>query len=38
VRTGDRQMEATLVVAGAKNYGGPFKITDQADLSRINLK
>lgn len=33
VRTGDRQMEATLVVVGrTKNYGGPFKITDQADL------
>jgi diacylglycerol kinase (ATP) len=33
VRAGDRQMEATLVVVGrTKNYGGPFKITDQADL------
>ena len=33
VRTGDRQMEATLVVVGrTKNYGGPFKITDRADL------
>jgi diacylglycerol kinase family enzyme len=33
VRTGDRQVEATLVVVGrTKNYGGPFKITDQADL------
>lgn len=33
VRTGHRQMEATLVVVGrTKNYGGPFKITDQADL------
>src|SRR5271165_5944006 len=33
VRTGDRQMEATLVVVGrTKNYGGPFKITDEADL------
>lgn len=33
VRTGDRQMEVTLVVVGrTKNYGGPFKITDQADL------
>lgn len=33
VRTGDRQMEATLVVVGrTKNYGGPFKITDQASL------
>ena len=32
-RTGDRQMEVTLVVVGrTKNYGGPFKITDQADL------
>jgi diacylglycerol kinase (ATP) len=33
VRTGDRELEATLVVVGrTKNYGGPFKITDQADL------
>jgi len=33
VRTGNRQIEATLVVVGrTKNYGGPFKITDQADL------
>jgi len=33
VRTGDRQVEGTLVVVGrTKNYGGPFKITDQADL------
>ena len=33
VRAGERQMEATLVVVGrTKNYGGPFKITDQADL------
>jgi diacylglycerol kinase (ATP) len=33
VRAGDRQVEATLVVVGrTKNYGGPFKITDQADL------
>ena len=33
VRAGDRQMEATLVVVGrTKHYGGPFKITDQADL------
>ena len=33
VRAGDRQLEATLVVVGrTKNYGGPFKITDQADL------
>jgi diacylglycerol kinase (ATP) len=33
VRTGNRQLEATLVVVGrTKNYGGPFKITDQADL------
>ena len=33
VRTSDRQMEVTLVVVGrTKNYGGPFKITDQADL------
>jgi YegS/Rv2252/BmrU family lipid kinase len=33
VRNGDQQLEATLVVVGrTKNYGGPFKITDQADL------
>jgi diacylglycerol kinase (ATP) len=33
VRAGDRQLEATLVIVGrTKNYGGPFKITDQADL------
>jgi YegS/Rv2252/BmrU family lipid kinase len=33
VRTGDQELEATLVVVGrTKNYGGPFKITDQADL------
>jgi YegS/Rv2252/BmrU family lipid kinase len=33
VRTGDQLLEATLVVVGrTKNYGGPFKITDQADL------
>jgi diacylglycerol kinase (ATP) len=33
VRTGEQQLEATLVVVGrTKNYGGPFKITDQADL------
>ncbi|HXX99383.1 MAG TPA: diacylglycerol kinase family protein [Candidatus Limnocylindrales bacterium] len=33
VRAGDHQFEATLVVVGrTKNYGGPFKITDQADL------
>jgi diacylglycerol kinase (ATP) len=33
VRAGNRQMEATLVIVGrTKNYGGPFKITDQADL------
>jgi diacylglycerol kinase (ATP) len=33
VRAGNRQMEATLVVIGrTKHYGGPFKITDQADL------
>jgi diacylglycerol kinase (ATP) len=38
VRTGDRQMEATLVVVGrTKNYGGPFKITDQADLFEDQL-
>jgi diacylglycerol kinase (ATP) len=33
VRTGDRQLEATLVVIGrTRHYGGPFKITDQANL------
>jgi diacylglycerol kinase (ATP) len=33
VRAGDTQLEATLVIVGrTKNYGGPFKITDQADL------
>jgi len=33
VQTGDRQLEATLVVVGrTKHYGGPFKITDQANL------
>jgi diacylglycerol kinase (ATP) len=33
VSTGEQQLEATLVVVGrTKNYGGPFKITDQADL------
>jgi len=33
VRAGNRQMEATLVIVGrTKNYGGPFKITDRADL------
>jgi diacylglycerol kinase (ATP) len=33
VRTGDHQLEATLVIVGrTRNYGGPFKITDQADL------
>jgi diacylglycerol kinase (ATP) len=33
VRAGDRQVEATLAIVGrTKNYGGPFKITDQADL------
>jgi len=33
VRTGERQIDGTLVVVGrTKNYGGPFKITDQADL------
>ncbi len=33
VRTGDRQVEATLAIVGrTKHYGGPFKITDQASL------
>src|SRR6516164_2927720 len=33
VRTGDRRMEVTLAIVGrTKNYGGPFKITDKADL------
>ena len=33
VRAGNRLVEGTLVVVGrTKNYGGPFKITDQADF------
>jgi diacylglycerol kinase (ATP) len=33
IRTRDRQVEGTLAVVGrTKNYGGPFKITDQASL------
>ena len=33
LRTGDRQVEGTLAIVGrTKNYGGPFKITDQASL------
>jgi diacylglycerol kinase (ATP) len=33
VCAGDRQLEATLVIVGrTKHYGGPFRITDQADL------
>lgn len=33
VKAGGRQLDVTLVVVGrTKNYGGPFKITDQADL------
>ena len=33
VRAGGQQVEGTLAVIGrTKNYGGPFKITDQADL------
>jgi diacylglycerol kinase (ATP) len=33
VRAGDHQVEATLIIVGrTKNYGGPFKITDEADL------
>ncbi len=33
VRAGELQVEGSLVVVGrTKNYGGPFKITDQADL------
>jgi len=33
LRGGDRQLEATLAIVGrTKNYGGPFKITDRADL------
>jgi len=33
VRSRDQQVDASLVVVGrTKNYGGPFKITDQADL------
>jgi len=33
--TGDRTIDATLVVVGrTKHYGGPFKITTEADLQR----
>lgn len=33
VRIRDQQLQGTLVVVGrTKHYGGPFKITDQADL------
>jgi YegS/Rv2252/BmrU family lipid kinase len=33
VRAGDRQVEGTLVIVGrTKNFGGPFKLTDHADL------
>jgi diacylglycerol kinase (ATP) len=33
VRVGDQLVQATLIVVGrTKHYGGPFKITDQADL------
>ena len=39
VRAGNRLVEGTLAVVGrTKNYGGPFKITDQAICSRMNLK
>src|SRR6202022_3148371 len=35
VTTGDRSIDATLVVVGrTKHYGGPFKITTEADLQR----
>jgi len=33
VRSGERITDASLVIVGrTQNYGGPFKITDQADL------
>ena len=33
VVSGDRKLDASLAIVGrTKNYGGPFKITDQADL------
>jgi YegS/Rv2252/BmrU family lipid kinase len=33
VSSGDRKIDASLVIIGrTQNYGGPFKITDQADL------
>jgi len=33
VVSGDRKIDASLVIVGrTQNYGGPFKITDQADL------
>jgi YegS/Rv2252/BmrU family lipid kinase len=35
VTTGDRSIDATLVVVGrTKHYGGPFQITTEADLRR----
>ena len=35
VTTGDTTIDATLVIVGrTKHYGGPFKITTQADLHR----
>ena len=35
VTSGDRQIDASLVIVGrTKNYGGPFKITTEADLFR----
>src|ERR1700730_15684270 len=35
VTTGDQSIDATLVVVGrTKHYGGPFKITTEADLQR----
>jgi diacylglycerol kinase (ATP) len=35
VTTGDRSIDATLVVVGrTKHYGGPFQITTEADLQR----
>ena len=33
VTSGERKIDASLVIVGrTQNYGGPFKITDQADL------
>ncbi len=39
VTTGERSVDATLVVVGrTKHYGGPFKITTEADLLRPDFE